>query len=66
MTPAPAQTTEVTLAVADDKIVMVLSSPSDGSLGVSMTTRDADKLAGRLRKAACDARAARARQRGTT
>jgi hypothetical protein len=59
---AAAQQTEVTLALADDRIVMVLSTPVDGSHGVSMTPREADKLAGRLRKAASDTRAAQGRR----
>jgi hypothetical protein len=53
---------EVTLAHAGDNIVLVLTSPTDGALGVSMSPREADKLAGRLRKAANDARSATARK----
>jgi hypothetical protein len=53
--------TEVTLAHVGDTIVMVLAD-SDTRLGVQMSPRDADKLAGRLRKAANDARSAAARK----
>lgn len=65
MTTATEQT-ELTLALADDRIVMVLTAPTDGSHGIAMTAREADKLAGRLRKAANDVRSAQARGgRGT-
>lgn len=66
MTTAAQWTTEVTIAIVDDRIVMVLSAAGQDSLGVSMTTRETDMLAGRLRKAASDARSAMARQRAET
>lgn len=62
MSATATQQVEVTLAQADDRIVMVLTSPTDGALGVSMSPREVDKLAGRLRKAANDARSAAARR----
>lgn len=53
--------TEIALALADDQIVMVMAD-TDTRLGVSMTPREADKLAGRLRKAASDVRSAASRR----
>lgn len=57
---ATAEQTEVTLAVVNGRIVMVLADPAV-RLGVAMDPREADRLAGRLRKAASDVRAAKAR-----
>lgn len=66
MTTKEHEQTEVTLAQVDGRIIMVLTSADAGSLGVSMTPRETDMLAGRLRKAASDARSAMARQRAAT
>ncbi len=63
MTTTDAPTTECAIAIIDGKLYLALRAPGTVAQAVLLTSREADALAGRLRKAASDLRASEARQR---
>ena len=48
--------TKVTLAVLDDALVLAMRAPTHDTVAVAMSAREADHLAGRLRKATSELR----------
>lgn len=56
-------TTECAIAIIDGRIGLALKEPDREAIAVVLSPREADRLASRLRKAASDLRAAKARER---
>ncbi len=56
-------TTECAIAIIDGRLYLALREPGAAAQAVLLSPREADALAGRLRKAASDLRASEARQR---